>query len=152
MWPSENPYSQAKAELGKVLYFDKRLSADGTVACASCHAPEFGFTDGKAVSTGIKAQVGGRSAPTVINRAYSLAQFWDGRAATLEDQAKGPYGEPDRDGKHARSDRDQPKRCGIPGAVRPGLWREIDIDRVAMAIARSSGRASGNAPLTVKTR
>lgn len=89
-WPKDNPYSAAKAELGWLLYYDKRLSSDGTVACASCHDPKFAFTDGKAVSTGIGGQTGGRSAPTVINRAYSLAQFWDGRAPTLEEQAKGP--------------------------------------------------------------
>src|ERR1041385_4705016 len=93
-WPKDNKYSPAKAELGRYLYFDKRLSADNSVSCASCHAPEHGFTDGAAVSTGIKGQKGGRSAPTVINRVYSLAQFWDGRAGSLEEQAKGPMANP----------------------------------------------------------
>lgn len=93
-WPADNPYSKEKAELGRLLYFDKRLSADNSVSCASCHHPKFAFADGQAVSTGIKGQKGGRSAPTVFNRAYSLAQFWDGRAATLEDQAKGPMANP----------------------------------------------------------
>src|SRR5437899_3112718 len=93
-WPANNKYSADKVELGRFLYFDKRLSADETVACASCHAPEHAFTDGAAVSTGIQSQKGGRNAPTVINRAYSLAQFWDGRAATLEEQAKGPMTNP----------------------------------------------------------
>ncbi|MGH9632137.1 MAG: cytochrome-c peroxidase, partial [Bryobacteraceae bacterium] len=93
-WPEDNPYSKAKVELGKLLYFDKRLSADGTVSCATCHHPKFAFTDGKPVSVGIQGQKGGRSAPTVINRAYSLAQFWDGRAATLEEQAVGPMANP----------------------------------------------------------
>ena len=65
----------AKVELGRYLYFDRRLSADETVSCASCHDPKHGFTDGAAVSTGIKSQKGNRSAPTVINRAFSLAQF-----------------------------------------------------------------------------
>src|SRR5215510_11095497 len=93
-WPSGNKYSAGKAELGRLLYFDKRLSADESISCASCHAPEHAFTDGAAFSTGIKSQKGGRSAPTVINRAYSLAQFWDGRAETLEEQAKGPMANP----------------------------------------------------------
>lgn len=93
-WPADNPYSKQKAELGRLLYFDKRLSADGTVACATCHHPKFAFGDGNNVSTGIKGQKGGRSAPTVFNRAYSLAQFWDGRAATLEEQAIGPMANP----------------------------------------------------------
>ena len=93
-WPEDNPYSTDKVELGRLLYFDKRLSADGTVSCANCHHPSFAFADGLAVSTGIKGQKGGRSAPTVFNRAYSLAQFWDGRAKTLEEQAKGPMANP----------------------------------------------------------
>ena len=94
LWPPDNPYSPAKAELGRLLFFDKRLSADGSVACADCHNPKFAFTDGAPVSTGIRGQTGGRSAPTVINRAYSLEQFWDGRAPTLEEQAKGPIANP----------------------------------------------------------
>jgi cytochrome c peroxidase len=94
VWPKDNPYTPEKAELGRVLYFDPRLSADGSVSCATCHSPKFAFTDGAAVSTGIRGQKGNRSAPTVINRAYSLAQFWDGRASTLEEQAKGPMANP----------------------------------------------------------
>lgn len=89
-FPKDNPYSPAKRELGRLLYYDKRLSSDGTVACATCHAPQFAFADGKPVSDGINGQKGGRSAPTVFNRAYSLNQFWDGRAGTLEEQAGGP--------------------------------------------------------------
>src|SRR6516164_8470005 len=57
-WPRANRYSPAKAELGRVLYFDKRLSADGTISCATCHDPKFAFTDGAAVSTGIRRAVG----------------------------------------------------------------------------------------------
>src|SRR6185437_4723112 len=56
LWPKDNPYSAAKAELGRYLYFDRRLSADETLSCASCYAPQLGFTDGRAVSLGIKAQ------------------------------------------------------------------------------------------------
>jgi cytochrome c peroxidase len=93
-FPADNPYSVEKRELGRLLYYDKRLSADGTVACATCHSPDYAFTDGKAVSDGIKGQKGGRSAPTVFNRAYSLAQFWDGRAKSLEEQAGGPMQNP----------------------------------------------------------
>ncbi|MCH2587556.1 MAG: c-type cytochrome [Planctomycetales bacterium] len=93
-FPEDNPYSSAKVELGRLLYFDKRLSTDNTVACASCHAPSKGYTDGAPVSTGINGQKGGRSAPTVINRAYSTRQFWDGRAPSLEAQAVGPIANP----------------------------------------------------------
>jgi cytochrome c peroxidase len=94
MWPKDNPYSPQKAELGWLLFFDKRLSLDNSVACANCHDPRFAFTDGQRFSKGIRGQLGGRSAPTVINRAYSLEQFWDGRAKTLEEQAKGPIANP----------------------------------------------------------
>jgi len=92
--PEDNPLTKEKIELGKLLYFDKRLSVDGMVACANCHNPEFGFTDGQSVPTGVGGQKGKRGAPTVINRAFSTAQFWDGRAPSLEEQAKGPMVSP----------------------------------------------------------
>src|SRR3954449_11043069 len=93
-WPKDNPYSAVKVDLGRTLFFDRRLSADESVSCASCHDPRNAYTDGAAVSTGIKGQKGGRSAPTVINRAYSLAQFWDVSAAKMELQAVGPMANP----------------------------------------------------------
>ena len=92
--PENNPLTKAKVELGKLLFFDKRLSANDTIACASCHVPSLAFTDGQPVSTGIHGQKGGRSAPTAINRVFSSAQFWDGRAATLEEQSVGPFANP----------------------------------------------------------
>ena len=132
-WPANNPYSAAKVELGRYLYFDKRLSADETVSCASCHDPKFAFTDGAAVSTGIETQKGNRSAPTIINRAYTLAQFWDGRAATLEEQAKGPMANPIEMGNTHEALVGRLQR--IPG-YRPMFAKafgseEITIDRVA---------------------
>ena len=92
--PEDNPLTKEKVELGKLLFFDKRLSANETIACASCHVPALAFTDGQPVSTGIHGQKGGRSAPTAVNRVFSTAQFWDGRAATLEDQSVGPFVNP----------------------------------------------------------
>src|SRR4051812_37979792 len=137
IWPSENPYTPEKAELGRLLYFDPRLSADGAISCATCHHPSFAFTDGLAVSTGIKGQKGGRSAPTVFNRAYSLAQFWDGRAKTLEDQAKGPMANPIEMGNTHENLVLHLKQ--IPGYL-PLFAKafgtpEITIDNVAKAIA-----------------
>jgi cytochrome c peroxidase len=88
--PADNPTTAAKVELGKQLYFDPRLSIDGTVSCNSCHNVMSSGTDNRATSVGIDGQRGGRSAPTVWNAAFLSAQFWDGRANTLEDQAKGP--------------------------------------------------------------
>ena len=66
------------------------MSADGTVACASCHNPERAFTDGKPTSIGIHGRAGQRNAPTILNALYNKTQFWDGRAKTLEDQAALP--------------------------------------------------------------
>src|SRR3954447_14081737 len=148
-WPAKNPYSVAKVELGRYLYFDKRLSADETVSCASCHDPKSAYTDGAAVSTGIRKQKGNRSAPTIINRAYALAQFWDGRAATLEDQAKGPMANPIEMGNTHEALVGRLQQ--IPG-YRPMFAKafgseEITIDRVAQAIACFERTLlSGNAP------
>lgn len=148
-WPKDNPYSPEKVELGRLLYFDKRLSADNTVACASCHHPKFAFTDGAPVSTGIRGQKGGVSAPTVINRAYSLAQFWDGRASSLEDQAKGPIQNPIEMGEsHQGVVR---KLNGIAGYrklfSRVFGSEEVNIDNVAKAIATFERTVlSGNSP------
>ncbi len=88
--PKDNPMSAAKVELGKQLYFDPRLSVNGTVSCNSCHDVSGSGTDNRPVSIGVGGKAGGRNAPTVWNAAFLTAQFWDGRAATLEDQAKGP--------------------------------------------------------------
>ncbi|HEY1189502.1 MAG TPA: cytochrome-c peroxidase, partial [Gemmata sp.] len=90
--PAENPMTVEKWALGKKLYYDKILSTDATVACASCHAPSKGFADGKRTSTGINNATGPINAPTVFNTAYNRFQFWDGRAASLEDQSQGPPG------------------------------------------------------------
>lgn len=92
--PADNPQTPAKVELGKILYHDPRLSSTGTVACASCHSVMEGGDDHRPVSLGVHGQPGGRNAPTVWNAAYHSSQFWDGRAATLEDQAKGPVTNP----------------------------------------------------------
>lgn len=92
--PPDNPLTIEKINLGRQLYFDGRLSADGTVSCATCHAPDKGFSDNRPTSTGIKRQVGGRNAPVTINRLFSQEQFWDGRSPSLEDQALGPVQNP----------------------------------------------------------
>jgi cytochrome c peroxidase len=88
--PPDNLQTPEKIALGQKLFFDGRLSADGTVACASCHNPERAFTDGKPTSTGIHSRVGQRNAPTILNALYNKTQFWDGRAKTLEEQAALP--------------------------------------------------------------
>jgi cytochrome c peroxidase len=88
--PDSNPWSGAKAALGRRLFRDSLLSRDGSLACASCHQPGRAFTDGRAVAVGVGGRKGTRSAPTLVNRAYGRAFFWDGRAASLEEQVLGP--------------------------------------------------------------
>jgi cytochrome c peroxidase len=92
--PADNPTTAAKVELGKMLYHDPRFSETGTVACASCHNVMEGGDDHRPTSVGVHGVLGGRNAPTVYNAAFLSSQFWDGRAATLEDQAKGPITNP----------------------------------------------------------
>jgi len=92
--PADNPTTPEKVALGKMLYHDPRLSSTGTVACASCHNTMLGGEDNRPNSMGVNGQTGGRSAPTVWNAAFSDVQFWDGRAASLEEQAAGPVTNP----------------------------------------------------------
>jgi cytochrome c peroxidase len=88
--PADNPQTPEKISLGQRLFFDRRLSADGTVSCSTCHDPALAFTDRKPLSVGIQGRVGQRNAPTVLNAFYNKTQFWDGRVNTLEEQAALP--------------------------------------------------------------
>ncbi len=92
--PPDNPQTPEKITLGQKLFFEGRLSADGTVACATCHNPARAFTDGRPTSVGIHGRAGQRNAPTVLNALYNKAQFWDGRAKTLEEQVAFPIANP----------------------------------------------------------
>jgi cytochrome c peroxidase len=92
--PDDNPQTPAKIALGRRLFFDTRLSADGSVSCASCHDPARAFADAKRVSTGVLGRAGRRNAPALLNRGYGSAFFWDGRASTLEEQVLGPIENP----------------------------------------------------------
>lgn len=88
--PLDNPMTPAKIELGKMLFFDPRLSMDGTISCNTCHNVMLNGGDGRPVGVGVHGQRGGRGSPTVWNSAFQTVQFWDGRASSLEEQAKGP--------------------------------------------------------------
>jgi cytochrome c peroxidase len=88
--PPDNPQTPGRIALGQKLFFDPRLSADGTVACSTCHDPARAFTDGRPASIGIKGRLGQRNAPTILNALYNKTQFWDGRSKTLEEQAALP--------------------------------------------------------------
>ena len=135
--PADNPPTEETVALGRRLYYDPLLSVDGTISCASCHAPQFSFSDKRPVSAGVGGKLGTRHAPTVINSAYSPLQFWDGRAASLEEQAKGPMANPV---EMAHSLDGVVKRLQVD-AKYPALFQkawgtdQITIDMVAKSIA-----------------
>ncbi len=147
--PADNPLTTEKVELGRILFFDKRLSQDNTIACASCHLAKNAFTDGKPVSTGIRGQKGGRSAPVSFNRVFSSAQFWDGRADTLEAQSIGPFTNPIEHG-FPNYDVMMAKMKKIPGYRKlfmDAFGEDITIENVGKAIASFQRTVlSGNSP------
>ncbi|MDX1984765.1 MAG: cytochrome c peroxidase [Bryobacteraceae bacterium] len=92
--PEDNPMTAEKVALGRRLFFDKRLSRDGSVACATCHEPEKAFSDSRPLAIGVRGQKAARRSPRIVNRVYGKSFFWDGRAATLEEQVLGPIQNP----------------------------------------------------------
>jgi cytochrome c peroxidase len=92
--PASNPLQADKIALGRRLFFDRRLSRDKNLSCAGCHDPARGFTDGKAVSEGVFHRRGTRNVPTLVNRGYGTAFFWDGRISILEEQVLQPIQNP----------------------------------------------------------
>ena len=147
--PVDNPPTAETIALGRRLYWDPLLSVDNTVACASCHSPEFGFSDGKPVSEGVDGQKGGRNAPTVFHAAYYTTQFWDGRAPNLEKQAEGPVQNPIEmahtlEGVEKKLAADARYREEFREAFGPG---PISYDMVAKSIASFERTViSGNSP------
>ena len=136
-FPPENPFSEAKSDLGLKLFFDPRLSGSQTIACASCHEPELGWADGRAVSFGHERSPNARNAPTLVNVAHRRLLFWDGRAETLEDQAHGPI---EASNEMNADDATIVKRLGEqPGyraAFKAAFGDEtITMERVAQALA-----------------
>lgn len=146
--PASNPLTKGKFELGKQLYFDPRVSLDGTISCATCHNPAKGWTDQLPVSVGIDGQTGGRSAPTVLNTVYGRTMFWDGRAPSLEAQAQGPPQNPIEMGKQSYEDIVKRLRT-IPGyqeQFRKVFGTDVTLDGMVKAIATFERAAalSGN--------
>jgi len=88
--PSDNPITDAKVKLGDMIFDEKRVSSDNSVACNTCHSPRNGFTTHTAASRGVGDQIGKRNAPSILNAMFYKSMFWDGRAATLEEQATLP--------------------------------------------------------------
>ena len=138
-FPEDNPTTVEKVELGKMLFFDPRFSATGTVSCFSCHNVMEGGDDHRSVSIGVHGVAGGRNAPTVWNAAFLSSQFWDGRAATLEEQAVGPVTNPIEMGMESLDDALARIRA-IPGYKQHfddafGSGDNVTMDNAAKAIA-----------------
>lgn len=135
--PGNNKFDKRKFELGKKLFFDPRLSGNGKMSCATCHNPQFGWSDGMPTARGHEGKVLGRATPTIINVGFNKILMWDGRAKTLEHQALGPITNPD---EMANSKRRLIKTLkGIPGYVKlfkEAFWGlDINTSRVANSIA-----------------
>lgn len=131
----KNPLTRAKIELGRQLYFDSRLSADTKISCASCHNPDEGFAHHAQFGIGIRGQSGNRNSPVSYNRILSGAQFWDGRAKSLEDQAVGPIANAIEMGNTHEACVECLK--GVPGYKLQfeKIFGRLDIDAVGEALA-----------------
>ena len=149
VWPADNPYSTARVELGRYLFFDPRMSANGRISCATCHPPEHAFAGGEPAPVGVAGTPLRRRAPTLINRAYGRSQFLDGRAATLEAQISGPISAPDEMGATPQGAAEAISKIA---GYRPLFERafggpEITFDRITKAIASFERTIlSGNSP------
>lgn len=147
--PRNNPMTSAKIELGRKLFFDARLSADGRISCASCHDPKLAFTDGRAVAEGIAGRRGARNSPSLLNAMFNTGQFWDGRVDALEDQAVQPLVNPLEMGNGAYDEVVNRLRA-IPEyrvEFRSVFGAEVKIELIGKAIsAYERTLVSGDAP------
>lgn len=147
--PKDNPLTPAKVELGRQLFFDKRLSVDGSVSCASCHDPRFAFTDGRRTAEGIHGRRGARNTPTVLNAMFNSTMFWDGRADSLEEQVLQPLVDADEMGNlsHAQVVK---RLTALPEYVeqfQAVFGGPVTVDLLAQAIASYERTlVSGNSP------
>ena len=135
LWPADNPYSAARVELGRYLFFDPRLSSTGTISCSTCHPPQRAFADGD--PRGATGKHLRRRAPTLINRAYGRSQFYDGRAESLETQIYDPISSPD---EMASTPEGAVRNISAVPGYAPLFQRafgdaEVTFDRITKAIA-----------------
>jgi cytochrome c peroxidase len=147
--PKDNPMIAAKVELGRKLFFDKRLSSDGTISCATCHDPDLAFADGKKVAEGVGGKRGVRNSPSLLNAMFNSGQFWDGRVESLEGQAVMPLVNPDEMGSQTH-DQVVTRLKNIPeyaSQFQEVFASPVTIDAIAKAIAAFERTlVSGNSP------
>ncbi len=148
-WPADNPYSAERVELGRYLFFDPRLSANGMVSCATCHPPDHAFAGGDPAPVGITGKPLRRRVPTVINRAYGRSQFYDGRSPTLEAQITFPISDRNEMGNTPQA---AAQAISKIAGYRPLFERafgdpQVTFDRITKAIATFERTIlSGNSP------
>jgi len=135
--PKDSPLTPQKVELGRKLFFDARLSADGRISCATCHDPKFGFADSKPVAEGIGGRRGARNTPTILNAMFNASQFWDGRADSLDAQAVMPLINADEMGNRSLEEVvERIKRIAeYSGQFEEVFNRPVTIEDVGKAIA-----------------
>ena len=140
--PENNPTTPEKVQLGRRLFFDKIMSRDKTVACATCHRPEQGFASSEAIAIGIEGRLGKRNTPSIFNRGYGSQFLWDGSAQSLEDQALTPITNPNEFGsdvetvlKALRSNASYREQFTKAFGDSDSVEELISADRLAMAIA-----------------
>jgi cytochrome c peroxidase len=147
--PNDNPLTAESIALGRRLFYEGKLSGDGSLSCASCHNPLIGFTDGRKHSVGMGGKIGTRNAPSLINAAYVPLQFWDGRASSLEEQAAGPMANPiemnqPHDITVSKLEADLSYKADFAKAFGPG---PVTITKVKYALASFERTLiSGNSP------
>jgi cytochrome c peroxidase len=135
--PSDNLLTEARAQLGRRLFYDPQLSRDGTVACASCHRQEFGFADPAPVSLGVDGRQGTRNAPQLANLAWvRTGLFWDGRVATLEQQASRPIADPlEMDLEHSQAVERLATDASYQAAFAEAYSASVSLDLLEKALA-----------------
>jgi cytochrome c peroxidase len=147
--PATNPLTREGIDLGRRLFYDKKLSRNNSVACASCHDPQTGFTDGRPHSVGVDGKVGTRNAPTVVNAAYMPLLFWDGRSPSLEAQSAMPIANPlEMDQGHdllvSHLNSDPEYRAAFQKAFGPGPATLGKVEKALASFERTL--ISGNSP------
>jgi cytochrome c peroxidase len=142
--PADNPHTDEKAALGRRLFFDKVLSSDRSVSCATCHDPERAFTDARTLAVGVFGRVGKRHSPALINRGFGRSHFWDGRVASLEAQVLQPIVDP--------NEMDLPLETAVERLAADESYRDAFLKAFARPVSKDDlGRALATYLRTIRS-